>query len=99
MNKGSQEKVPIPCPTCVVDYNSFVGGVDLTDQYLSYYSLTNRKTVKWWKLFWRLIDIYILNSFIIYRKIFTEGSINSNRMFRLELGATITIHQKVMFHV
>ena len=40
--KGSREKVPVACPTCIVDYNSFMGGVDLTDQYLSYYSLTNR---------------------------------------------------------
>lgn len=76
--KGSQEKVPVACPTCVADYNSFMGGVDLTDQYLSYYSLTNRKMVKWWKLFWRLVDICILNSFIIYRHNFLESNINTH---------------------
>jgi len=77
--KGSKEKVPVACPTCVVDYNSFMGGVDLTDQYLSYYTLTNRKTVKWWKkVFWRLIDMSILNSFIIFKTNFPESDINSH---------------------
>ena len=37
--KGGREKVPIPCPTAVYDYNQFMGGVDLVGQYLSYYSL------------------------------------------------------------
>lgn len=47
--KGSREKVSVACPTCVVDYNAYMEGVDLTDQYLSDYTLTNRRTVKWWK--------------------------------------------------
>jgi len=34
--KGSHDKVPDVCPTCVEDYNSYMGGVDLTDQHLNY---------------------------------------------------------------
>lgn len=48
--KGGKEKVPIPCPTSIYDYNQFMGGVDLADQQLSYYSLTQRKTIKWGKM-------------------------------------------------
>ena len=47
MPKGSKEKVPTPCPSSVCDYNQFMGGVDLADQHLSYYSLTQRRTIKW----------------------------------------------------
>lgn len=66
--KGGHEKRPIPCPTIIDDYNQYMGGVDLTDQNLSYYSMTNRKTLKWWKkVFWRFIDICIINSWIIFR--------------------------------
>lgn len=84
--KGSREKKPIPCPTCIQDYNLFMGGVDLTDQYLSYYSLTQRRTIKWWKkVFWRMIDIAILNSWIIFRSNFPDSEINTHRLFRLEL--------------
>jgi hypothetical protein len=63
-----------------------MGGVDLTDQCLSYYSLTQRRTVKWWKkVFWRLVDISILNSWIIFRTNWPASEIDSHRVFRLEL--------------
>lgn len=35
-------------PKCIVDYNLNMNGVDLADQYLSYYSIL-RKTIKWSK--------------------------------------------------
>ena len=44
-----------------------MGGVDLADQYLCYSSL-GRKTMKWWRrVFWRLIDMAILNAYVFYR--------------------------------
>ena len=46
--KGCKNKVPTSCPSIIADYNVNMGGVDLTDQHLSYYSMTNRKTIKWW---------------------------------------------------
>jgi len=65
--KGCRDKKSVACPTCIQDYNLYMGGVDLSDQYLSYYSLTHPKTLKWWKkIFWRMIDIAILDSWIIF---------------------------------
>ena len=43
--KGGHEKEPVTCPTAVIDYNNFMGGVDLMDHYLSYYSLSRRRTI------------------------------------------------------
>ena len=84
--KGGRDKVQIPCPTAIHDYNQFMGGVDLADQQLSYYSLTQRRTIKWWKkIFWRLVDIAIINSWIIFRKHNPQSKIKSQRDFRLEL--------------
>ena len=85
-SKGSKEKQPIPCPTMIIDYNNYMGGVDLTDQYLSYYSMTTRRTLKWWKkVFWRLLDITIVNSWIIFRTNYPDSPINSHKCFRLQL--------------
>ena len=39
--KGEREKQPIPCPTAIADYNEYMGRVDLSDQLLSYYSMTS----------------------------------------------------------
>ena len=41
------ESVELPCPEIIDDYNAFMGGVDLGDQAMCYYSL-GRKTMKWW---------------------------------------------------
>jgi hypothetical protein len=50
-NKLDRNGLPIIKPTCVLDYNSYMGGVDTSDQMSKYYSFT-RKTLKWWvKLF------------------------------------------------
>ena len=47
--KGEHDKRPTPCPTAIADYNTYMGGVDLSNQLLSYYSMTARRTLKWWK--------------------------------------------------
>ena len=41
--KGCKNKVPTSCPSIIADYNVNMGGVDLTDQHLNYYSMTNRR--------------------------------------------------------
>ena len=84
--KGEKDKEPIPCPTAIVEYNQYMNGVDLADQHLSYHSLTVRKTTKWWKkLYWRLIDLCILNSSIVFRQNHPNEGIKNNREFRLIL--------------
>jgi hypothetical protein len=63
-----------------------MSGVDLADKQLSYYFLTQRQTIKWWKkIFWRLIDIAIINSWIIFCSNNPHSKIKSQREFRLEL--------------
>ena len=84
--KGERNKQPLPCPTCIADYNQHMGGVDLMDQQLSYYSLTQRRSLKWWKkLFWCLIDIAVINSWIIFRANNPQSSIDTQRRYRIEL--------------
>jgi hypothetical protein len=53
-------------PECVVEYNSHMSGIDLSDQMLSYYSAP-RKTIRWYrKIFFRLLDVCIWDSCYIY---------------------------------
>ena len=84
--KGEREKKQIPCPTAIIDYNNYMGGVDLADQMLSYYSMTSRRMLKWWKkVFWRMVDLCIVNSWIIFRTNTPSSDIKSHRLFRLKL--------------
>ena len=49
--EGGQEVVQKP--KCIVEYNRHMGGVDLSDQMVSYYSFSHR-TVKWWRRFFSI---------------------------------------------
>jgi hypothetical protein len=43
-----------------------MGGVDVSDQYVSSYSFI-RKSKKWWrKMFFWLLEVAVVNSFILY---------------------------------
>ena len=88
--KGSREKRPLPCPSIIDDYNQYMGGVDLIDQHLSYYTMTKRRSLKWWKkVFWRLIDITIVNAWIIFHKNHPNSSINTQKKSRLDLAENL----------
>jgi len=44
-----------------------VAGVDVADQYMSYYE-TGRKSMKWWRhIFWRLQDMAIKSANVVYK--------------------------------
>ena len=52
-------------PAVINLYNQHMGGVDLADQQRQYYSV-GRSSYKWYRyLFWFLLDISIINSFIV----------------------------------
>ena len=54
-------------PVMIDEYNKYMGGVDKSDQLLSYYGLKHR-TVKWWKrAAFHLIDLAIINAYLLYK--------------------------------
>lgn len=56
-------------PGAINDYNTYMGGVDKSDQLLARYNVLH-KTRKWWKtLFFHLIDVAVVNSYIIFEKL------------------------------
>ena len=53
-------------PQAIVEYNRYMGGVDHAEQLLSYYGFGHR-TVKWWRrAFFLLLDMAVVNSYILY---------------------------------
>ncbi len=81
----------VSCPEIVVDYNKHMGGVDLADQAMCYYSV-GRKTLKWWRrIFWRMHDQVITNAFVLYK----ENSPSTEKLkpqkhFRMQLAYALT---------
>jgi len=63
--KGGQETIQIP--KIINDYSNFMGGVDVVDQHLVYYAIGHRG-VKWWRrIFYRLLEMAIVNAYTVYK--------------------------------
>ena len=61
-----EEDEPIIEPSLVREYNHFMNGVDKCDQFINYYAI-GRKSMKWWrKVFFRLVELAIVNSTVLY---------------------------------
>ena len=60
------EEQPVSKPVMIMDYNQNMNGVHKCDQLLQYYDIL-RKSRKWWKkVFFRLIELAILISMILF---------------------------------
>jgi len=66
-NTGKETEKPL----CVIDYNHNMRGVNLKDQLLHMYIVEReKKMTKWYlKLFKRLLNSTVINSFVVYREV------------------------------
>nr|XP_023397070.1 piggyBac transposable element-derived protein 4-like isoform X1 [Loxodonta africana]XP_023397071.1 piggyBac transposable element-derived protein 4-like isoform X1 [Loxodonta africana]XP_023397072.1 piggyBac transposable element-derived protein 4-like isoform X1 [Loxodonta africana]XP_023397073.1 piggyBac transposable element-derived protein 4-like isoform X1 [Loxodonta africana]XP_023397074.1 piggyBac transposable element-derived protein 4-like isoform X1 [Loxodonta africana]XP_023397075.1 len=82
----------IPCPRAVAEYNAIMGGVDRFDQRCERYAI-GRRSRKWWhRLLHFLIDLAIVNSFIMWNC--NHGGRCNQLSFRLALSRQLTVGQK-----
>jgi hypothetical protein len=71
-------------PKVVDDYNHYIGGVDIADQYRSNYIIQHPVRRTWYPLFFWLLDVSIVNSFLIYK--IKHGKKNaSHKKFRMDI--------------
>lgn len=67
-------KPPTPKPHVIIDYTKHMGGVDRGDHFVSSYQFM-RRTKKWYrKLFFWLLEIAIINSYILYKVVQTQSN-------------------------
>ena len=57
---------PLSIPSCIDDYNHFMGGIDIADQYRSYYTTQLIARCNWLPIFFWILDTALINSFIIF---------------------------------
>ncbi|XP_066569538.1 piggyBac transposable element-derived protein 4 [Amia ocellicauda] len=66
---GTWEAISIPIPTTIVEYNKYMGGVDLSDQLIQY-TTAHHKVMRWYKtMFLHFVDIATVNSYLLHKEL------------------------------
>lgn len=97
--KKDSTKKKIDIPVMVQRYSDHMGGVDLANQLIGSYKIGFRSK-KWWKaIFYHLIDIAVINSYVLYTKIMKTANklVKTQRQFRLELFDALVNEQRLFY--
>ncbi|KAK2718985.1 hypothetical protein QYM36_006112 [Artemia franciscana] len=61
-------------PNAIVEYNRFMGGVDLADMLLELYRIDFKSRSKWYmRIFFFLFDLSVVNGWLLYRRCLAAG--------------------------
>lgn len=90
VRKKIQKYKEVDCPEVVTVYNKHMGGVDLLDSHLGRHSI-KIKSKKWYfRLFYHLFDLAVINAWILYKEVSLMKDPNAKLLnqkhFRLEIA-------------
>ena len=89
--KKDCQKNPILKPEVNVEYDHYMGGVDHSDQMVSYTTFDCR-TLKWWKrVIFHVINLAVLNAYLMYKEKVGAKNAVLSRVFRRELVKQIIL--------
>jgi len=96
-SKEKKSRVDVPMPKIVEEYNTHMGGVDLSDMLVALYR-TGLKTHKWYMaVFSQLLDICINNAWLTYRRDcnqLKEKKIMRLKEFRIHVAIALSGKEK-----
>ena len=88
-------KPPQIKPRVVIEYNKYMLGVDRLDQRMSYYQFV-RKSVRWWrKVFFWMLEVVVVNAYILYANHTDARRKLSHKEFRRELVVQLCEQQQL----
>lgn len=74
------------CLTAVAFYNGIMGGVDLADQMSGIYDMNRRSSKLWKKVFYQMLMVSVINSWVIYNDLHKTQKKTSLFDFLFELA-------------
>ena len=83
-DKKKKQDVQIECPAIVQQRNKHRGGVDLLDSFLWRYKNKMRSKKWYFRLFYHMLDMSIVNSWILFQKV--HGRILQLKDFRAQVA-------------
>jgi hypothetical protein len=84
---GNEPTKLLPIPRFIDDYNQYMGGVDLANQYRESYETHKTTQRTWWPLFYWLIDVACINAYRLHQ-LHQEKPL-SHLEFRIQLATKL----------
>ena len=78
--------IQVPCPESILSYNKFMEGVDRGDQLRGYYHCRTKSRKFYKYIFYFLLDVAIMNSYILTKHFTHSSSFKNLKSFRLQLA-------------
>ena len=82
-DKKTKAKVNVPRPQMVATYNKLMGGVDLLDALIGMYRIKLRSKKYYHRIFFHLVDMVVVNSWLIYRRDCNDLELPENKQLSL----------------
>lgn len=82
-------RITLPCPKAVIDYNNYMGGVDRGDQLRGYYSCRSRSRKFYKYIFYFLLDSAITNAFILHTRYTASPTSKNVKDFHVALAKSL----------
>jgi len=87
---GSTEHMNIPIPVVTNDDNQYKVGVDVADQYRSYYFTQLKCLRNWLPIFFWLLDMTVINAYLLSQRVSASYRLpTSPRLFRIRIAQWI----------
>lgn len=68
-SREQKKRISVPQPNVLSQYNSYMGGVDLADNFVSNYRISVRGKKWWWPFFSNFIDVALNIAWLLWRVI------------------------------
>ena len=78
------EKMKVP--EAIDDYNTFAKGVDLVDQYISYYTFGHGSHKWYFSIIMFVLEVAAINSYVLYQHAHVRNSFNNYHDYRRQLS-------------
>ena len=93
-DRKQKKTIGIPCPSIVRKYNQYMGGVDLLDALISYYRIHLKSRKYYHRLFFHLVDLAVVTSWLLYRRDCNSFGISQTKQidlldFRVRLAESL----------
>lgn len=88
--------VEIDCPQIIREYNAHMGGVDLMDGLVGRYKVRTKSKDIMRRLFYHLLDMAVVNAYILHKRIFEERRNSSDVPAKGEKTYELPIFRRVL---